>query len=275
VKWHLYIGEPADDKRCEFILIDFKSPIVSVNIGANAYLCLGNELPNDGELPPIHPTVQGFLDGSEKGAGVKSDDTNKANRMRTRALENFKADVSGGIMLGAAAWGMVDVDLGLFYGNMTAIGGFDLSLRHMTNMTCMNFDKDPGYHGWYGEGQIYAYLAAVMGLKLDLGFWEGEFPGLQPVRTPKGQRLYTERDMEILRKIRSLLHEQGMTIEGARRVLSGASPAVAHAAPAVASPVTASPNISAQNTAILQDALRELRELRALLTSNIAEEKRS
>ena len=176
VKWHLYIGEPADDKRCEFILIDFKSPIVTVNIGANAYLCLGNELPNDGELPPIHPTVQGFLDGSEKGAGVKSDDTNKANRMRTRALENFKADVSGGIMLGAAAWGMVDVDLGLFYGNMTAIGGFDLSLRHMTNMTCMNFDKDPGYHGWYGEGQIYAYLAAVMGLKLDLGFWEGEFP---------------------------------------------------------------------------------------------------
>lgn len=176
VKWHLYIGEPADDKRCEFILIDFKSPIVSVNIGANAYLCLGNELPNDGELPPIHPTVQGFLDGSEKGAGVKSDDTNKANRMRTRALENFKADVSGGIMLGAAAWGMVDVDLGLFYANMTAIAGFDLSLRHMTNMTCMNFDKDPGYHGWYGEGQIYAYLAAVMGLRLDLGFWEGEFP---------------------------------------------------------------------------------------------------
>jgi DNA-binding transcriptional MerR regulator len=139
--------------------------------------------------------------------------------------------------------------------------------------------KDKDMHGKKAQsGRMYRIGEAARELDLPtsvLRFWEGEFPGLQPVRTPKGQRLYTERDMEILRKIRSLLHEQGMTIEGARRVLSGASPAVAHAAPAVASPVTASPNISAQNTAILQDALRELRELRALLTSNIAEEKRS
>lgn len=176
VKWHLYIGEPSEDKRCKFILVDFKSPIVSVNIGANAYLCLGNELPNDGELPPIPTKIQEFLDGSTKGAGVTSDDMNKATRARTRALENFKADVSGGIMLGASAWGFIDVDLGLFYGALEAMAGFDLSLRHLTNMTCMNLGKEPGYHGWYGEGQIYAYLAAVLGLKLDLGFWEGKLP---------------------------------------------------------------------------------------------------
>ena len=127
-------------------------------------------------------------------------------------------------------------------------------------------------------GRMYRIGEAARELDLPtsvLRFWEGEFPGLQPVRTPTGQRLYTERDMEILRKIRSLLHEQGMTIDGARRVLSGASLAVASPAHLVAQPVTPPSPISAEQTAILQDALRELRELRALLTSNIAEEKRS
>ncbi|MBR2378645.1 MAG: hypothetical protein IKA91_04330, partial [Bacteroidaceae bacterium] len=176
VKWHLCIGEPEEDKRCKFTLIDFKSPIVSVNIGANAYLCLGNELPGDGELPPIPDKVQQFLDGSTQGEGVKSDDMNKANRGRTKALENFKADVSGGLMLGASVWCYVDVDLGLFYGEMGAIGGFDLSLRKLSGMACVNLPgTEPGYHGWYGEGQLYAYLYAIFGLKLDLGFWEGKF----------------------------------------------------------------------------------------------------
>ncbi|MCH5277308.1 MAG: MerR family transcriptional regulator [Desulfovibrionaceae bacterium] len=54
-----------------------------------------------------------------------------------------------------------------------------------------------------------------------LRFWEGEFPQLNPARTPKGQRLYSKADMALLRRIRSLLHERGMTIAGARRVLAG------------------------------------------------------
>ena len=94
--------------------------------------------------------------------------------------------------------------------------------------------KDKDMHGKKPQaGRMYRIGEAARELDLPtsvLRFWEGEFPGLQPVRTPKGQRLYTERDMEILRKIRSLLHEQGMTIEGARRVLSGASPVVIPAA---------------------------------------------
>lgn len=55
-----------------------------------------------------------------------------------------------------------------------------------------------------------------------LRFWETEFPQLAPLRTEKGQRLYTEEHVALLRRIKQLLHEQGMTIEGARRVLEGA-----------------------------------------------------
>lgn len=52
-----------------------------------------------------------------------------------------------------------------------------------------------------------------------LRYWETEFPQLAPIRTSKGQRLYTEDHIQLLKRIQALLHEEGMTIEGARRKL--------------------------------------------------------
>ena len=68
--------------------------------------------------------------------------------------------------------------------------------------------------------------AALLELKAYvLRFWETEFPQLIPVRTDKGQRMYSEDNIRLLRRIKHLLHEQGLTIEGARRALAtGASP---------------------------------------------------
>ncbi len=53
-----------------------------------------------------------------------------------------------------------------------------------------------------------------------LRFWESEFPGLSPIRTPKGQRLYTDDHVRLIARIKALLHEQGLTIEGARKKLA-------------------------------------------------------
>ena len=67
-------------------------------------------------------------------------------------------------------------------------------------------------------------VAELLNLKTHvLRFWETEFPQLAPLRTGKGQRLYTEENVALLRRIQQLLHEQGMTIEGARRVLQGSA----------------------------------------------------
>jgi DNA-binding transcriptional MerR regulator len=64
--------------------------------------------------------------------------------------------------------------------------------------------------------------AALLGLETHvLRYWETEFSQLRPVRTGKGQRRYTEEDVAMLSHIRYLLHDQGLTIEGARRVLAG------------------------------------------------------
>ncbi|MDR2892584.1 MAG: MerR family transcriptional regulator [Deltaproteobacteria bacterium] len=53
-----------------------------------------------------------------------------------------------------------------------------------------------------------------------LRFWETEFPQLNPLRTESGQRLYSEQDLVLLGRIRHLLHERGLTIEGARKILA-------------------------------------------------------
>ena len=53
-----------------------------------------------------------------------------------------------------------------------------------------------------------------------LRYWESEF-NLQTTRTPSGQRRYRREDVEMFLRVRSLLHEQGFTIAGARKALAG------------------------------------------------------
>lgn len=52
-----------------------------------------------------------------------------------------------------------------------------------------------------------------------LRYWESEFSLLKPGKTRGGQRLYTAADIELILRIKELVHEQGFTIAGARRRL--------------------------------------------------------
>ncbi len=52
-----------------------------------------------------------------------------------------------------------------------------------------------------------------------LRFWESEFLELCPFRTTTGQRLYSQRDIAIIKKLKKLLHTDGLTIDGAKKVL--------------------------------------------------------
>jgi len=52
-----------------------------------------------------------------------------------------------------------------------------------------------------------------------LRFWETEFPMLKPVKSSTGQRMYRQRDVENVLRIKGLLYEQGFTIAGARQHL--------------------------------------------------------
>ncbi len=52
-----------------------------------------------------------------------------------------------------------------------------------------------------------------------LRYWEAEFPGIKPKRASSQQRLYRYQDVELVLRIKHLLHEQGYTIAGARKLL--------------------------------------------------------
>lgn len=53
-------------------------------------------------------------------------------------------------------------------------------------------------------------------------YWTTVFQSvLKPHRTAKGNRQYTEGDIEILKQIHFLVKEQGMTLEGAEKQLKG------------------------------------------------------
>src|SRR5580700_2385899 len=52
-----------------------------------------------------------------------------------------------------------------------------------------------------------------------LRYWETEFPMLQPVKSPKGHRLYRREDIDTVLAIKRLLYDEGFTIAGARRHL--------------------------------------------------------
>ena len=49
-----------------------------------------------------------------------------------------------------------------------------------------------------------------------LRFWETQFSELKPGRNKKGTRRYTPNDIDILRVIKFLVKDKGLTIEGAR-----------------------------------------------------------
>ncbi len=53
-----------------------------------------------------------------------------------------------------------------------------------------------------------------------LRYWESEFK-MKPHRSSSGQRLYRKQDLAEFHRIKHLLHDEGYTIAGARKALSG------------------------------------------------------
>jgi DNA-binding transcriptional MerR regulator len=54
-----------------------------------------------------------------------------------------------------------------------------------------------------------------------LRFWETRFPQLQPLKRGGNRRYYRPADMALLETIRGMLHDQGLTIRGAKLILGG------------------------------------------------------
>ncbi|MGL4363799.1 MAG: MerR family transcriptional regulator [Bacteroidales bacterium] len=63
-------------------------------------------------------------------------------------------------------------------------------------------------------------VAAMFEVKTSLiRFWEKEFDIIKPHKNSKGNRLFTQKDIDNLRIIHHLVKEEGLTLEGARKRL--------------------------------------------------------
>ena len=72
-----------------------------------------------------------------------------------------------------------------------------------------------------------------------LRFWETRFSMLQPLKRAGGRRYYRPVDMSLLRQIKALLHDDGMTIRGAQLALNGKGVAAKEPAPPAPAPLPA------------------------------------
>ncbi len=118
--------------------------------------------------------------------------------------------------------------------------------------------------------------ARVLGVETYvLRFWETQFPILKPKHSRTKHRFYHERDLEVLRLINTLLHQQGFTIAGANKfirergldsLLAGELPAPSAEAVTPAPPASSRPSASDGATRrVLSEVRRDLENLHKLL----------
>ena len=97
-----------------------------------------------------------------------------------------------------------------------------------------------------------------------LRYWESEFPGIRPKRANSKQRLYRRQDVELIVEIKSLLHERGYTIAGARKLLEGTGVVATDPPPPTAAMKPPPGQILNQK---LKTIKQELKNLQNLLTN--------
>lgn len=69
---------------------------------------------------------------------------------------------------------------------------------------------------YYRIGEV----AEVVGVEPHvLRYWESEFRTIRPQKSPKGQRVYSRKDLEKLLRVKDLLYTEGYTIAGAKKRL--------------------------------------------------------
>ena len=132
----------------------------------------------------------------------------------------------------------------------------------------MTFDNDSNRPGDRVSGPAFQTISEVA-RELDLPahvlrFWETRFTEIKPLKRGGGRRYYRPEDVQVLRRIQRLLHDDGYTIKGAQRILRDGSvrPGVSDA---VSAPAT-EPSMRDQLLEIYEELLELRRQLSAART---------
>src|SRR5690625_1579447 len=99
-----------------------------------------------------------------------------------------------------------------------------------------------------------------------LRFWETKFSQVRPLKRGGGRRYYRPEDIELLRRIRNLLHGEGYTIKGVQKLLKeGGVNAVVQREERQAPAAARTARLDQARGGKLAEVLKEMRDLRAMI----------
>jgi DNA-binding transcriptional MerR regulator len=97
-----------------------------------------------------------------------------------------------------------------------------------------------------------------------LRFWESKFSQIKPMKRGGGRRYYRPEDLDLLRRIRDLLYEEGYTIKGVQKLLKESGGKLANSDPAEQAAVGEG-GLDSSKIEALKGVLSELEDIRRLL----------
>ncbi|QJB70020.1 MerR family transcriptional regulator [Parasphingorhabdus halotolerans] len=106
-----------------------------------------------------------------------------------------------------------------------------------------------------------------------LRYWEDQFAMLQPLKRAGSRRHYRPEDVEMVKTINRLLHEEGYTIKGARKFLTSRKnqPTTIAEAPAMATSTASALPMTGPGTEDNSLIVKELKSIRDRLSSALNE----
>ena len=144
-EWYITVGTP--DQRVAVKVID------AINL--TSYFMIGTSIP---PMPPPPSNVTDILGNIDFNRDLD-------------ALGN-----GGGFALGASLQIDFDGEFWKFYASFAAGAGFDVMLKNYgTDTRCSGESEPIGIKGWYAQGQVYAYLQGVIGIKIKKGLFKGNY----------------------------------------------------------------------------------------------------
>jgi DNA-binding transcriptional MerR regulator len=104
-----------------------------------------------------------------------------------------------------------------------------------------------------------------------LRYWETEFEQLKPQKNRAGNRIYTNKDIQLILHIKTLLRERKYTIEGAKKIMENYAPekVLQTSEPENESVVIEEPQAGRKDKSTLHKDLEDVKSLLELLVSKL------
>ena len=104
-----------------------------------------------------------------------------------------------------------------------------------------------------------------------LRYWETEFEQLKPQKNRAGNRIYTNKDIQLILHIKTLLRERKYTIEGAKKILENYAPdkILQASEQEKENPEYNEPQVSKKEKSNLHKDLEEVKSLLEILVSKL------